>query len=231
MKESRMDIDVQRLKWLCQKCIDARRHNLLDEISSLGRKPFVLDEGTIVLPAGHDGEGMEKVCSLVAHYDNVHGSYGYNDNGMALVAVLGILDRLPPHVEIVLTNGEECGASGSREYLRCRTAKPLRCVNIDVCGFGDKLYLDRMNSTNWSDGVAKRATCGMMPFNDAKMFVSEGVESVCVSTSIGDDFRKGIDEIWRTIHNNSLDNRLDLLNFRLLDDVREALLELVGKKI
>ncbi len=212
-----MENDYERLVRICRKDFTERQKALLDEIAS--RNPLVLDDGTIVLESR-----VANPVALVAHYDNVNGSYGYNDNGMSIVAILGMLDALPANVEVVFTNGEERCSIGARNYLESRTEKPIGCVNLDVCGYGDTIYLDRMNC-KCSDVV--EAVTGSMPWNDGRVFKDNGIPSVCVSTSRGTDFNNGIREIWRTIHNNSLDNRLDVLNFGLLPKVRDTVGTLV----
>jgi hypothetical protein len=212
--------DYKRLIRICQKNAMARQKALLDEILSTGRKPIELDDGTMVI------ESSERhPISLVAHFDKAYGSYGYNDNGMALVAILGMLDRLPSNVEVVFTNGEERGCVGAEKYLDSRTDKPIHCVNLDVCGFGDRVYLDRMNSTHL-DGI-KDVVNGCCPVNDAWRFRDRDIESTCVSTSYGDDFNEGIRKIFDTMHNARYDNRVDILDFDILLKVRDKVMEII----
>lgn len=209
--------DYETLVRICKRDFDERQQALLAEVSKWN--PIVLDGGTIVLPSEEKSQ-----IALVAHYDKVTGSYGYNDNGMSIVAILGLLGKLPKNVEVVFTNGEETGSTGAKEYIHKRGSDISRCVNLDVCGYGDTLYMDRMNWTK-NDGV--EAVTGNMPWNDGREFKINGIESVCVSTSEGTDFRNGIHQIWKTIHNNDLDNRLDVLNFDVLEKVRNAVEQLV----
>lgn len=211
--------DVETLLNICKKDFVERQQALLGEIMSRNKNPLVLEDGTLVIPSK-----SERPVSLVAHYDNVSGSFGYNDNGMSIVAILGMLDHLMENVEVVFTNGEECGSTGAKKYLSQRIAKPLACVNLDVCGYGDTIYLDEMNST-FSTGVS--AVRGAMPWNDGRMFERQGIPSVCVSTSYGNEFNKGIGLIWKTIHNQELDNRVEVLNFDLLPRVRKVVDTLV----
>jgi len=215
-----MNKAYEQLVRICKVNFNERQKALFNEIKMSGRKPLVLKDGTIVLPSD-----TEHHIALVAHYDNVPDSYGYNDNGMSIVAILGILDRLPNNVEVVFTNGEETGFTGAMEYIRSRGKQVSHCINLDVCGYGDTVYLDKMNST-FADGVD--AVTGNMPCNDGMVFQEYGIESVCLSTSKGSNFHKGIHDIWQTIHNNTFDNRLDILNFELVPKVQNTVEKLIG---
>ena len=209
----------EMLQKLCQRDNRARASALQSALAARGAAYECWEEMAIVLPAATD----DKVV-LCAHFEAVPGSFGYNDNGMSIVAILGILDRLPNNVEVVFTNGEETGFTGAMEYIRSRGKQVSHCINLDVCGYGDTVYLDKMNST-FADGVD--AVPGNMPCTDGMVFQEYGIESVCLSTSKGSNFHKGIHDIWQTIHNNTFDNRLDILNFELVPKVQNTVEKLI----
>ena len=94
-----------------------------------------------------------------------------------------------------------------------------------MCGFGDRVYLDRMNSTHL-DGI-KDVVNGCCPVNDAWRFRDRDIESTCVSTSYGDDFNEGIRKIFDTMHNARYDNRVDILDFDILPKVRDKVMEII----
>ena len=214
--------DIGRLLRVCQEKVVDRQKMLLKEIFDEGKQPLGLDDGTIVIPST-----AENPVALVAHYDNVHGSYGYNDNGMSLVAILGMLNELPSNVEVVFTNGEERGFTGARNYLERRHSLPRYCVNLDVVGVGDRIYIDKLNSIDLDcmEGMVE----GCMPGNDGFIFSNKGIGSVCLSASYGDDFSKGISQIYRTIHNARDDNKIDKLTFGFLPQVRDAVKRIVNE--
>ena len=219
MKEtSDNQVDYKRLIHICQKEFQLRQQRLLETI--VNAKYQLLSDGTIVLPSS-----VPRPIALVAHYDNDPESLGYNDNGMAVVAILGLLERLPDNVEVVFTNGEEIGFVGAETYLEMRKPQPRFCINLDVCGFGDRIYIDKMNSTCLDE--IKDVVTGRMPGNDAYAFKRCGIESICLSTSEGDDFNEGIDKIIRTIHNDCFDNNLNFINFGILPKVRDKVMEII----
>ena len=197
------------LKTLCQKKNSERQAVLERELHLRQKKYCNLDDMAIVLPSECDTPVL-----LCAHFDTAPGSLGYNDNGMALVTILNMLDKLPSHVEVVFTNCEECGFLGARHYLACCRKNPRLCINLDVCGIGDMIYCDPMNS-----GITP-ADCkiGRMPPSDAVVFAGKHIPALCLSTSYRNmEFLEGIHAICQTIHGNHLDNDLDVINFDLPD--------------
>lgn len=198
---------------LCQKSNSARQGALAAELTGRGVHFENWDNMALVVPSA-----AERVIVLCAHFDAVENSFGYNDNGMALVTSLTLLGKLPPCIEFVFTNGEEHGAVGARYYLE-HCAKDIRgCINLDVVGCFDQVYLDPMNCA-----AARSLThCkqGIMPLSDAYAFASMGIPSVCFSSGPhGTDFDNGIMEICSTIHNHRCDNDFSLLNFEMISKV------------
>ena len=215
----------EQLRRICQDTNDERRKAIERELLSMGIVYRVLDDGTLVIPARHhDRQGTVAVC---AHYDVVPGSKGYNDNGMSIVIVLGMLNALPGNVEVVFTNGEEYGQTGAREYLKYANHMLKVCINLDVCGCYDDVYLDPMNCPE----AKKLSGCkkGRMPHSDACIFRDNGIPSVCFSTGKADvDFQTGIRFICSTLHNGPMDNDFSLLNFEMIPKVQDKVIELIG---
>ena len=178
------------------------------------------EDMAVVLPAAADDAVV-----LCAHFDAVPGSFGYNDNGMSLAIILSLVKRLPKNAEVVFTNGEESGFLGARYYLNHTHKRILGCVNLDVCGFGNMLYCDPMNS-----GLElPRCKTGRMPLNDGCIFAANGIPTLTLSTGPADvSFAEGIRQIGRTIHNGPLDNRLEILNFELPEAVGSFALQAIG---
>ena len=206
------EIEKELLKKLCQKSNSARQAALEDELSFNGIRYENWNNMALVVPAA-----AEKVIVLCAHFDAIEGSFGYNDNGMALVTALKLLHKLPANVEFVFNNCEEQGGRAAEYYLK-HTRKPiLGCINLDVVGCFDQIYLDPMNSA-----VRSLTNCrmGTMPFSDAYVFARNGIRSMCFSSGPADtDFRSGIWQICETLHNNRYDNNFGLLNFSMIEKV------------
>lgn len=197
----------QLLQKICLSENRARAEALQEEIHARNISYECMDNMAIVVPAK-----TPEVIVLCAHFDVVPGSFGYNDNGMSLVAVLSMLKCVPDSVEIVFTNGEECGFLGSQYYLKHSRKQILGCINLDVCGFGNMVYCDPMNS-----GI-EPAGCkiGHMPLNDGCVFAEHGIPSITLSTGPAEvSFQEGIRRIGETIHNGPLDNSMEVLNFNL----------------
>lgn len=207
------EVEKELLIRLCQKSNAARQAALSDELQSRGIRYENWNDMALVVPSA-----SERVVVLCAHYDAVTGSCGYNDNGMALVTALSMLHKLPYNVEVVFTNCEELGGLGAEFYLQHTQKQVVGCVNLDVVGCFDQVYLDSMNFF-----AAKSLTgCkqGMMPFSDAHVFARNGIPSVCFSSGPANaDFKNGIVQICSTLHNNRNDNNFGLLNFNMIEAV------------
>jgi hypothetical protein len=213
------------LKRICKPDSALRRMAIEQELLKRGRGFATLDDGTLVVPANTSEKA--NTIALCAHYDVVPGSLGYNDNGMSVVILLNMLDKLPENAEVVFTNGEETGMTGARNYLGKVNAHPRACINLDVCGCFDQVYLDPMNCPE-----ARRLSnckCGDMPPNDGYVFEAQGVPSVCFSTGPADvPFHAGIQAICSTLHNGPRDNDFELLNFSMIPKVQDEILKLLA---
>lgn len=78
-----------------------------------------------------------------AHYDNVAGSTGANDNAAGVCVLLALVNYALHHpldvpFDCVFFDLEERGMIGSQAYLeRCGRGSVLGMINLDVCGVGD----------------------------------------------------------------------------------------------
>ena len=222
---STMAMQKRQLKRICKGTNEGRRVAIEHELSSKKVDYKVLNEGTLVVPAKtHKKHDTIAIC---AHYDVVDGSKGYNDNGMSIVIALGMLERLPDNVEVVFTNGEECGQTGAWEYYGEMRDDLKACVVLDVCGCFDAVYLDPKNCKE-AKGLPE-CKKGHMPRSDADVFDLVDVPAVCFSTGPADaDFQTGIMAICSTIHCKKGDNDFSLLNFEMIPKVQAKALELIG---
>ena len=214
-----------QLKRICKPDNASRCGALVLELLNSGREFFILDYETLVVPAKSTDKA--NTIALCAHHDVVPGSLGYNDNGMSLVILLNLLGRLPDSAEVVFTNGEETGLTGARNYLDKVNAHPRACVNLDVCGCFDQVYLDPMNCPEAQ--ALSNCKCGYMPLNDGCVFEARGVPSVCFSTGPADvPFHAGIRAICSTLHNGPRDNDFELLNFSMISKVQNEVMSLLA---
>ena len=173
------------VKKLCRPNNAMRAEALKSELSARNAAFECRENMAIVVPAATD-----EAVVLCAHFDAVPDSFGYNDNGMSLAIILSLLNRLPKFTEVVFTNEEEYGCRGARYYLRHTTKRLLGCVNLDVCGFGNMVYCDRMNSALELPGCKT----GRMPLNDGCIFAANGIPTLTLSTGPADvSFAQGSD--------------------------------------
>ena len=214
-----------QLRRICKDTNALRRKAVEGELASRNIDYKVLREGTIVVPSRSNDK--HDTITLCAHYDAVHGSKGYNDNGMSIVIALGMLDALPDNVEVVFTNGEECGQTGAREYLHEMKDNLKACIVLDVCGCFDAVYLDPKNCMEAKS--LQECKKGRMPYCDADVFEMNDVPTACFSTGPAKaEFHAGIMQIMSTLHNNYRDNDFSLLNFDMVPKVQAKVLELIG---
>ena len=206
--------EKEMLKRICVKSNDERQNALENELHTMGIHYENLNDMALVVPSK-----TERKIVLCAHFDAVGDSYGYNDNGMALVTVLKMLGQLPSNVEAVFTNCEEHGLMGARYYLEHTEIKNIKgCINLDVVGCFDQVYLDPMNF----DAACQLTNCkqGEMPMCDATVFAGEGIPTICFSSGPSTaNFGAGIQEIKTTLHNNRNDNKFEMLNFEMIGKV------------
>ena len=131
---------------------------------------------------------------------------------------LNLIHKLPYNVEVVFTNCEEQGGLGAEYYLLHTEKQVVGCVNLDVVGCFDQVYLDPMNCY----AARSLTSCkqGLMPYSDAHVFARKGIQSICFSSGPADsDFRSGIMQMCSTLHNNRNDNNFALLNFGMIEKV------------
>lgn len=209
------------LKRICLKNNAARVEALENELKKRRVQYENWHDMAVVVPST-----AEKAIVLSAHLDAVEGSFGYNDNGMAVVAALGLIGKLPGNVEIVFTNYEEEGGLGAEYYLARTQKQIIGCVNLDVVGCFNQVYLDPMNcSAGRSLSNCKQ---GRMPYSDAYVFAERGIPSVCFSSGPAEtDFCSGIKMICSTLHNNCNDNNFSMLNFEMIEKISENVKKMI----
>jgi hypothetical protein len=83
-----------------------------------------------------------KKIVITAHYDNVLGTPGANDNAAACSILLNlILDyrNTNNHIEFVFFDLEEQRFLGSEHYMRSNQSEIAYAINLDMCGLGENI--------------------------------------------------------------------------------------------
>ena len=168
--------------------------------------------------------------TVSAHWDNVEGSNGYNDNGSGVAVLLALQHNIPDNVELLFCDWEEYGGRGSRFYLENNT--PAFNINLDVVGHGDKIFydfygkqalklVDDMSAPSLlSEGVEFYPS---VPFNDSYIFQEYDVESVLFIT--GNSHKTVIKEIWERQHGGKYDNDITKVEEKPIQMVIDHLLK------
>ena len=202
---------------ICQPTVEKRKQAIIKELNNLNIACTDMENKAIVC------KSFEKdIIVLNAHYDVVDKSLGYNDNGMSLAIILNVINYLPKNVEVVFTNMEEWGGIGAEYYINNCKKNIVGCINLDCCGIGDFLYVD-----DYSFGLnVKNCHLGKMPFCDGDVFAEYKIPTLTFSTSYKKlNFKDGIREICKSIHNHENDNKIDLINFDLVKMVSDAIID------
>ena len=185
------------------------------------------DEGlcNIIIPA----KTKVNQITISSHWDNYPNSNGYNDNASGMSVLLNLQHDLPDNVELVFTDQEEAGGRGSQLYLIKND--PILNLNIDVVGYGDKLFYD----TYYGDGMFRTiygdrpsvvlkesmAYHPNVPFNDSYIFQRSGVDSILFIS--GNSNKEVVNEIWSRQHGGKFDNDLTQLNPKCILQLIEIL--------
>lgn len=200
---------MEKIEYLATPDREIRFHRLKELIN----RPFRIEADdsdfvrNIIIPA----EIKNTKTVLTAHWDTFPYSSGLNDNATGLAILLQIQNDLPPHVEMVFTDGEEFGGAGSSHYIRNHKDEIKNNINLDVCGVGDFIYLENYLDDNIHFPKNERVIdVEGIPFNDSHIFKESGIPSILIMAGNGkEDF---LSEIWDHQHGNSRDGDITLLN-------------------
>lgn len=198
------------IKYISTTDKDAKFRN----ICSLIKKDYYflsdLESRNIVVPAKNKND---KVV-LTAHYDVYPNSMGYNDNSTSIVALLLMHDLLPDFCEIVFTDNEERFGKGADLYLKYNYDKIRFNINIDVIGIGKKIFYELYDSTFYSSNIKSILTEPEehkgIPFSDSYIFYKYQILSLLFVA--GNSNYTVVSDIFKCIHNNVDDNKIELIN-------------------
>ena len=83
-----------------------------------------------------------KKIVITAHYDNVLGTPGANDNAAACSILLNLIlqyRNTKDHIEFVFFDLEEQRFLGSEHYMRSNQSEIAYAINLDMCGLGENI--------------------------------------------------------------------------------------------
>lgn len=135
----------------------------------------------------------DKRIVLLSHHDIVNPeSDNMNDNTASVSHLLEMCSRIMEsdikrNISIVITDGEECGSSGS-EFLTSQINQGLLgdveyALNLELTGVGKEIHIERFNDSNLSK-LLLEANSNIhqmsIPFNDSLALRRGGVDSICI---------------------------------------------------
>lgn len=191
-----------------------------------------------------NNENKEEKIVLGAHYDNVYGTPGANDNASACSILLNLINDLKDikkNIEFVFFDLEECGGIGSYEYLRRNSTKIKLFINLDMCGIGDSIVLssDYIDDNNYLEIFNKYFVTKVkkLPPGDAYLFIENKIPTFYIINSLKcdvgwyKDYYKGFfhsyPESIKTMH--TVYDTPDTINYNGLEQIQKFLEEIIKK--
>jgi hypothetical protein len=175
----------------------------------------------IIIPA----KDQKNKTVVMGHWDVYPESYGYNDNSTGVVTLLKLQHVVRDNVELVFTDGEECGGQGCRYYLE-NYPKPKEAINVDVVGLGDKIFFEMYGDCSFVMSSDVTMYQGV-PFSDSYVLADYGVPNILLLT--GKHKHALIEDIFHAEHCGRDDGKIDLISEGVMDRVFGVLAQMVGK--
>lgn len=175
----------------------------------------------IVIPA----KDQTNKTTIMAHWDLYPGSLGYNDNSTGVITLLKLQPHIPDNVELVFTDGEEIGGQGCREYLENNT-HPKQAINIDVVGLAGKIFYEPYVKKTEFKIPNSFELYTNIPFSDSYILEDFGVPNILLVTGRNEDVL--IKEIFEAEHCNINDNKIEMIDEKIMNDVFTAVLEMIN---
>ena len=137
----------------------------------------------------------DKRLVIGAHYDNVIGSTGANDNATGVSTLIKLAHNLinakTLSVDIVFFDREEYQGRGSEKYIETVGKQNISAMlNLDMCGFGDciAVYSNARENEILKNILAKTASgkhkakiIGYLDNSDHISFLKEDIENVYIT--------------------------------------------------
>jgi hypothetical protein len=185
----------------------------------------------------------EKYTLFVAHYDLWGNSTGINDNTVSIATLLMFLKDLKHRslskpIKILFTDREETGMVGSSNYAERHKDEIEQVIVLDIVGYGERLAY----GSNQSDyfkylKMYDIAHISKVLPSDNITFSARGINSVLITAIHRKDLiynkdRHNYDitaspKFYDSFHERVDDNKLDVINWKLVKSLRERLFEIV----
>jgi Iap family predicted aminopeptidase len=230
-KEIIMQGIIKQVKCLGVNDNKTRRKRLIKLLQAKSQQ-FILQDipndggQNIIIPARDIDNEVIVLCS---HFDVVQGSHGFNDNASGVTSLLNTLGVLPDNVEVVFTDEEEVGCSGSRYYIQELDTAISFAVNVDVVGLGGNVFADVGECNSLIDILPDSCRSGHFPFCDSDIFRRAKIPTITFSTGPGETFREALPHINMSIHGASNDNILDIIEPDSIQAVTSIIIDLVNE--
>lgn len=196
------------------------------------------DVTNIIVKINQDNED-QKVTMVGAHYDVFPGSKGINDNGCAVIAMIEMIKKARDSMtdkplEFVFFDREETGMIGSYEYLKENHKRISFAIVLDIICFGDKLVYGTYNENVHSilSGIRDLHRINQVLISDNCSFNRFEVPNALITAAPDSDLRERKDgtyrlalapEFYSSFHNRVNDNKVEVLNFKLMDKAINAI--------
>ncbi len=140
-------------------------------------------------------EKSAKKIAVTAHYDNVKGTPGANDNAAACSILLNLIleakeNKTEKPLEFVFFDLEETGFVGAINYRNANSKKLACVINLDMCGMGNNTVVCMRNGAEKFLTISPDAditAVEMLPPGDAHIFMFEGFPTLYVVNSTDKD--------------------------------------------
>lgn len=180
---------------------------------------------------------------LVAHYDVFGTSSGINDNTAAIAMLIEVIKHFKKtgdkaNFNVLFTDKEESGMIGSYYYAKNYAEEIEEAIVFDIIGYGDSaVYAEGSTETNESvlRNLGIKRIDHFLP-SDNLSFERNKVKSTLVVAAHDEDLvpnNLGIYELnskprfYESFHNREKDNNIEVINFELIEDLRNKVIQLL----
>ena len=200
---------LNNVKLISNKNINKRRYALME----------ILDKNNIEYTLTNRNIGENYVKNIIvnfnnnsdkkivigAHYDNLYGSLGANDNATGVAILIEIVkyikeNGINKNIDIVFFDREEYADRGSEQYIKEVGKENIQAmINIDTCGFGDTIIigtetnLEKMYSLNiMNQSLLNKKyiqTIKLNPGSDDRSFEEENIPNIHIQVVPQDDLK------------------------------------------
>jgi hypothetical protein len=186
---------------------------------------------------------------LGAHYDLYQDSLGINDNSCSIALLLELIrfsKTASPkeNVKIVFFDKEETGMVGSHNYASRHRKEIDYSIILDIIGYGDTLvYCNNLKSNKIKEVLKSmdiKELSNILP-SDNIPIANYGIPVALIVALHQDDLYEVAEEIYElkenpkfysSFHNRENDNKMELINFSLIEELRISLIKLLwGTKL